>query len=65
MQSVLALVYYCIPHLEWFYLSDFVVYNLDSVPWLKIAEASLYASVWTGFFLVLAWLGFRHKNLNT
>jgi Cu-processing system permease protein len=65
MQSVLALVYYCIPHLEWFYLSDFVVYNLDRVPWLKIAEASLYASVWTGVFLVLAWLGFRHKNLNT
>jgi ABC-type transport system involved in multi-copper enzyme maturation permease subunit len=65
MQSVLALVYYCIPHLEWFYLSDFVVYDLDRVPWLKIAEASLYASVWTGLFLLLAWLGFRHKNLNT
>jgi len=65
MQTALALVYYCIPHLEWFYLSDFVVYDLGTVPWSKIAAATLYASVWTGFFLVLAGLGFRRKNLNT
>ncbi|MDR3456929.1 MAG: ABC transporter permease subunit [Verrucomicrobiae bacterium] len=65
MQSVLAVIYFIMPHLEWYYLSDFVVYNMGSVPWVKIVAATLYAAAWTGFFLVLAWVGFRHKNLTT
>ena len=65
MQSVLAGVYYFIPHLEWYYLSDFVVYNMGCVPWIKVFGATLYAAAWTGIFLTLAWLGFRRKNLTT
>jgi ABC-type transport system involved in multi-copper enzyme maturation permease subunit len=65
MQAILTVAYYAIPHLEWFYLSDFVVYDMPAVPWLKILLATLYAAVWSGFFLLLAWLGFRRKNLNT
>ena len=65
MQSVLAFVYYFIPHLEWYYLSDFLVYNMGVVPWVKIFVATLYAAAWTGVFLTLAWLGFRRKNLTT
>ncbi len=65
MQSILTLVYFTMPHLEWFYLSDFVVYDMSPVPGLKIIEATLYASVWTGIFLMLAWLGFRRRNLTT
>ena len=53
------------PHLEWFYLSDFVVYNMAVPSWLKIFEATAYAAAWTGFFLLLACLGFRRKNLTT
>ena len=53
------------PHLEWFYLSDFVVYDFGHVPLLKIIAATLYAAVWTGILLLLAWLGFRRKNLTT
>jgi ABC-type transport system involved in multi-copper enzyme maturation permease subunit len=65
MQTILTAVYFLMPHLEWFYLSDFVVYNMTAPSWLKIFEAVAYAAVWTGFFLLLAWLGFRRKNLTT
>jgi ABC-type transport system involved in multi-copper enzyme maturation permease subunit len=65
MQGLLTIIYFCMPHLEWYYLSDFVVYNMGSVPWVKIVLATLYAATWTGFFLVLAWVGFRRKNLTT
>lgn len=65
MQGILTVLYFCIPHLEWFYLSDFVVYNKAAPPGLAILGASLYASAWTAFFLILAWLGFRRKNLTT
>jgi len=65
MQTVLTVIYYCIPHLEWFYLSDFVVYNMTAPPWVKVLEATIYAATWTGVFLTLAWLGFRRKNLTT
>jgi hypothetical protein len=51
--------------LEWYDLRDLVVYNLGSVPLLALVLATLYAAVWTGIFLLLTWLGFRRKSLNT
>ncbi len=65
MQGILTFLYFVIPHLEWFYLSDFVVYNFAAVPWPKIFLATLYAASWTGIFLLLAWAGFKRKNLTT
>ncbi len=65
MQTVLAWVYFVIPHLEWYDLRDFVVYDLGTVPARAVALATLYAAVWTGIFLLLAWFGFRRKNLTT
>ncbi len=65
MQSILATVYFIMPHLEWYDLRDFVVYDMGLVPVRGVALATLYAAVWTGIFLVLAWLGFRRKNLTT
>jgi ABC-type transport system involved in multi-copper enzyme maturation permease subunit len=65
MQSVLSVIYFIIPHLEWFYMADFVVYDMPSAPWIKVLEATLYAAIWTGIFLIAAWAGFRRKNLNT
>ena len=65
MQTILAVVYYLIPHLEWYYLSDFVVYNMQVPSWLVVLEATLYAAAWTALLLFLAWLGFRRKNLTT
>lgn len=65
MQTLLVFIYYLMPHLEWFYLSDFVVYNMQIPSVIVVLEASLYAAAWTAIFLFLAWLGFRHKNLTT
>jgi ABC-type transport system involved in multi-copper enzyme maturation permease subunit len=65
MQSILATVYFMMPHLEWYDLRDFVVYDMGLVSWPAFALATLYAAVWTGIFLLLAWFGFRRKNLTT
>jgi len=65
MQTLLTVIYFAIPHLEWFDLRDFVVYDQSVVPWLALALATVYASVWTGIFILLAWFGFRRKNLST
>jgi len=65
MQGLLFVIYYLMPHLEWYYMSDFVVYNMGTVSWLKLFDASVYAAAWTGIFLLIAWFGFRRKNLTT
>jgi hypothetical protein len=35
------------------------------VNWLDCVLATLYAAAYTGLFLLLTWLGFRRKSLNT
>jgi ABC-type transport system involved in multi-copper enzyme maturation permease subunit len=65
MQFILTVVYFVMPHLEWYDLRDFVVYDMGLVPVRAVALATLYAAVWSGIFLLLAWFGFRRKSLNT
>ena len=65
MQSVLSVIYFFIPHLEWYDLRDFVVYDMGLVAWPAVALATLYAATWTGIFLLIAWIGFRRKSLTT
>ena len=65
VQSMLAALYFILPHLEWYDLRDFVVYDQKLVPWLALLKATFYAAVWTGIFLLLAWAGFRRKTLTT
>lgn len=65
VQSLLAALYFIMPHLEWYDLRDFVVYDQKLVPWLALVKATGYAAVWTGIFLLLAWAGFRRKTLMT
>ena len=65
MQSILATLYFIMPHLEWYDLRDFVIYDMGLVPVRAVALATLYAAVWTSIFLLLAWFGFRRKSLNT
>ena len=65
MQFILTVIYFGMPHLEWFDLRDFVVYDQGLVPWLDVALDTVYAAIWAGIFLFLAWLGFSRKNLTT
>ena len=65
MQTIISVIYFSIPHLEWYDLRDFVVYDQALAPWGAIFKATVYAGIWTWFFLLLAWLGFRRKTLTT
>jgi ABC-type transport system involved in multi-copper enzyme maturation permease subunit len=65
MQSIISVIYFAIPHLEWYDLRDFVVYDQPLAPWAAVFEATVYAAVWMWVFLLLAWLGFRRKSLTT
>ena len=65
MQLILTVIYFVMPHLEWFDLRDFVVYDQALVSWPALTLATGYAAIWTMIFLVLAWLGFSRKNLTT
>ncbi len=67
MQTILTVIYFGIPHLEWYDLRDFVVYDQVMPPNfpLLVAMATFFAIVWTMIFLLLAWIGFRRKGLTT
>ncbi len=56
--------YFLIPHLEWYDIRDFVVYDHGLIRWADCALASLYAGLYAVMVLVATWLLFRHKPLN-
>lgn len=64
-RTLLSVTYFTIPHLEWFYLRDFVIFHIGFVPWGACALASLYAAVYTAFFLLASWIIFRRQALST
>jgi hypothetical protein len=57
-------LYYLIPHLEWYDVRDFVIYNRPLIGWVDCALASLYGAVYSGLLLFATWLLFRRKPLN-
>jgi ABC-type transport system involved in multi-copper enzyme maturation permease subunit len=65
LQTVIYTIYYLIPHLEWFDIRDRVVYDLPRVAWGDCILATLYAAAYSALLLLLTWLGFRRRNLNT
>jgi ABC-type transport system involved in multi-copper enzyme maturation permease subunit len=65
LQTIFYTIYFLIPHLEWFDIRDRVIYDWGLVNWLDCVLATLYAAAYTGLFLLLTWLGFRRKSLNT
>ncbi|HTL71763.1 MAG TPA: ABC transporter permease subunit [bacterium] len=65
IQGLLSFLYFVMPHLEWYDLRDFVVYDMGMISLRALALATVYGAVWTGIFLLLAWLGFRRKSLTT
>jgi len=64
-QSILYALYFLIPHLEWFDIRDHLVYDWSLVKWVDCWLATVYAAFYTLIFLLLAWLSFRKKSLNT
>jgi ABC-type transport system involved in multi-copper enzyme maturation permease subunit len=62
--SVLSVIYYLIPHLEFFDLRDLVIHDWPLVAWGDILLATLYGLMYTAFFLLAACVAFRRKALN-
>lgn len=64
-RDLIYTVYFFIPHIELFDLRERLVGDWGLVPWGACGLAALYGGAYTGLFLLLAWLGFRRKNLST
>ena len=65
VRTLVETIYFLIPHLEWFDIRDLVIYDQPPVDWLACVLATLYAAIYTVFFLSAAWLVFRRKALTT
>ncbi len=63
LRSVVYVVYYLIPHLEWYDLRDFLIYDQSLVQWPICALATLYAVLYAAMLLFATWLVFRRKPL--
>ena len=63
LRSIIYTVYFIIPHLELFDVRERVVNDWGLVNWLDCGLAALYATAYTGLFLLLTWLAFRRKSL--
>jgi ABC-type transport system involved in multi-copper enzyme maturation permease subunit len=61
--NILYAIYYCIPHLEWYDIHDFVVHDWGRVPWAACLGATLYSLVYSAFLLGATWMVFRRKTL--
>lgn len=64
-QTLLSIIYFLIPHLEWYDIRDRVIYDHAAVAWGPVALVTLYAAAYAGLFLFLTWLVFRRKGLTT
>jgi ABC-type transport system involved in multi-copper enzyme maturation permease subunit len=64
LRTIVYALYFFIPHLEWYDIRDFVIYDHALIRWSNCALATLYGAVYAGFLLWSTWLVFRRKPLN-
>jgi Cu-processing system permease protein len=62
--SILYTIYFLIPHLEWYDIRDFLIYDQGLVGWVNCGLATLYAAAYASLLLFVTWLVFRRKPLN-
>lgn len=66
MASILTILYFLVPHLEWFYASrERLVFEQDLIAWTDCGLASLYVAAYVALFLFLTWVVFRRRILTT
>jgi ABC-type transport system involved in multi-copper enzyme maturation permease subunit len=61
--TLLSALYFAIPHLEWYDVRDFIVYDQHLASWTDCGLATLYGAAYIVFFLCAAWAAFRRKTL--
>ncbi len=64
LQTLIYVVYFLIPHLEWYDVRDLIVYDHALISWWHCGLATLYGAVYVLLFLFVAWLAFRRKRLS-
>ncbi|HLX68930.1 MAG TPA: ABC transporter permease subunit [Verrucomicrobiae bacterium] len=65
--SILTVLYFIIPHLEFFDMRDLIIHDwagTDLPSWLDVFSATFYGLCYMAFFLLAAGLVFRRKALN-
>jgi Cu-processing system permease protein len=63
-RTLLSIVYFILPHLEYFDVRDRITHDWELLPWWVLTVTTLYAAVYTVLFLYATWLVFRKKPLN-
>jgi ABC-type transport system involved in multi-copper enzyme maturation permease subunit len=64
LRTAVYAIYFLIPHLEWYDVRDFVIYDQGLIGWVDCLLATLYAAVYVALLLFATWLVFRRKPLN-
>ncbi|HTL55590.1 MAG TPA: ABC transporter permease subunit [Candidatus Limnocylindrales bacterium] len=64
LRTLVYTIYFLIPHLEWYDVRDFVIYDQGAIAWVDCLLATLYAAVYATLLLFATWLVFRRKPLN-
>lgn len=64
-QTLLTLIYFCIPHLEWaFNYRDLLLFEQPLISWGVVVGATAYWIAYMFAFLIAAWLVFQRKSLS-
>jgi ABC-type transport system involved in multi-copper enzyme maturation permease subunit len=64
LRTVIYTIYFLIPHLEWYDVRDFVIYDQKLISLTNCALATLYGLVYTALLLFATWMAFRRKALS-
>ncbi len=63
-RSILQIIYFTIPHLEFYDARQLIVHDSGLMKWRFVLLATFYAWVYTALFLGVACLAYRRKELN-
>jgi len=64
LRSVVYTIYFLIPHLEWYDVRDFVIYDQNLIGWANCGLATVYGLVYAAMLLFATWVVFRRKPLS-
>ncbi len=64
VRSVVYTLYFLIPHLEWYDVRDFVIYDQHLIGWGNCGLATLYGLAYDALLLFATWIVFRRKALS-
>ena len=64
LRTLVYTFYFLLPHLEWYDVRNFIIYDHNRLGWGDCFLATLYAAAYAGLLLFGTWLAFRRKAFN-